>query len=498
MGPKGIMRWCALAVLALLVACAAALLGLGKYFSTHWYPNTYINGVEYSWKPYGEPGRAIENQARDYRLAVIGRNGGRDEILGSEIGLRADVERALGDLFRRQHAAPFWAAWFHKTEETLACSVSFDEAALAAQLRDSVLLTGDASYGITQPESARVVYSEEKKAAVVEESVEGNVLIAEAAKKYLAEAIAALRSEVDFTDEAACPDAYQRPVYRTGDDAVWQAMWEFNQYLHHWVVWDMGEGVSETLSPEEIKDWLLVDQDQSVIFDEKAMEAWVERLCLKYKTVGKTRTFTTHGGEAIQVAGGDYGWRLDYRKMVDSTANILSEPPEGEILAAYLENPTKEGQEAMTVVREPEYANTAFRRDYAGFEADWDPQNYSEVDLTEQRVYVYRKGVLAFSGICVSGLPMDGRETETGCWYIKDRKEEYTLVGADYVTPTRYWVRITWTGIGYHYLDRDDWEDWSPKLYQTKGSHGCLNLQLADAEQLYGLVRVYDAVFIHY
>ncbi|MBS7125374.1 MAG: L,D-transpeptidase [Coprobacillus sp.] len=129
---------------------------------------------------------------------------------------------------------------------------------------------------------------------------------------------------------------------------------------------------------------------------------------------------------------------------------------------------------------------------------DYNTQTYSEVDISEQMVYVFQNGQVVYSAKCVTGLPSDAsRATKTGCWYIKDKKLEYTLTGADYTTPTKYWVRITWTGTGYHYMNRSDWSKWSPDLYKTRGSHGCINLQLEDVKNIYNLVSMRDMVFIH-
>ena len=129
---------------------------------------------------------------------------------------------------------------------------------------------------------------------------------------------------------------------------------------------------------------------------------------------------------------------------------------------------------------------------------DYNTQTYSEVDISEQMVYVFQNGQVVYSAKCVTGLSSDpSRATKTGCWYIKDKKLEYTLTGADYTTPTKYWVRITWTGTGYHYMNRSDWSKWSPDLYKTRGSHGCINLQLEDVKNIYNLVSMKDMVFIH-
>ena len=120
--------------------------------------------------------------------------------------------------------------------------------------------------------------------------------------------------------------------------------------------------------------------------------------------------------------------------------------------------------------------------------------------MTEQKVYVYRDGQLAYSCICVSGLPTEKQDriTRTGIWYIKEKRLEKVLVGENYKTPVKYWIRIMWTGTGYHALNRSDWDKWTPELYKTKGSHGCLNLKEEDAKNLYDLINSGDPVFIHY
>ena len=50
--------------------------------------------------------------------------------------------------------------------------------------------------------------------------------------------------------------------------------------------------------------------------------------------------------------------------------------------------------------------------------------------MTEQRVYVYRDGQLAYSCICVSGLPTEKQDriTRTGVWYIKEKKLEKVYI----------------------------------------------------------------------
>ena len=59
-----------------------------------------------------------------------------------------------------------------------------------------------------------------------------------------------------------------------------------------------------------LKNWLSCNDKGEVVLDKEAMSEWIEEFCLRYKTVGKKRNFTTHNGNVIQISGGDYGWRL--------------------------------------------------------------------------------------------------------------------------------------------------------------------------------------------
>ena len=261
----------------------------------------------------------------------------------------------------------------------------------------------------------------------------------------------------------------------------------------------MGENKIETLTPEDIKDYLYITSNAKVKVNKDKLSKWIEEFCLKYKTVGKTRDFKTHSGKIIKISGGDYGWRIDYKKTVEQAYQEITKTVDTKITEAYQNQKNDTNKKSLSFTLEPIYENTAFKKDYTSFQNDWDTQNYSEIDLTAQKVYVYKNGKLAYSCPCVTGLPSDPtRATRTGVYYIKDKKLEYTLTGDDYVTPTKYWIRIMWTGTGYHFMNRSDWGRWSPSLYKSRGSHGCINLQYSSAQTVYSLVKMRDAVFIHY
>ena len=58
----------------------------------------------------------------------------------------------------------------------------------------------------------------------------------------------------------------------------------------------------------------------------------------------------------------------------------------------------------------------------------------------------------------VTGLPTPERETPTGVYSILEMKRDKVLTGTIdpstgkpiYQTPVAYWMRVTWTGVGFH------------------------------------------------
>ena len=484
---------CIVVVLLMLIA----LLVTKLYYTNRWYPNTSINGIDVSDMKYEEAEAEFQKKIDDYVLHITGRDGAVLDILSSEIDLKADVTDTLKKIYEEEQKG-FFVFNFKKHEYEEPFEVTYDEEKLEQLLRTSVLVKGDSTFKIKKPKSAYVEYSKEAGYGEIVPEDLGNTIIKSELSKVVANTLSCMEDKLNLTEEKYA-DVYKKPKYTSEDEKIKEEQKAYNAYLLNWVSWDMGEGVTETIEPEDIKDWLSITKKGKVKFNKTAMSEWVEKFCLKYKTEGTTREFTTHDKKKIKVEGGDYGWRMDYDNTVNQAYKAIKKNNDPEAVQAYIDDPSDEKKEKLTTKLEPKYTNTGFKKDYENFSNDWDTKNYSEVDLTNQMVYVYQNGKQVYSSICVTGLESDPeRRTRTGCYYIKDKKEEYVLTGADYSTPTKYWVRIMWTGTGYHYLGRSDWGRWSPQIYKTRGSHGCINLQLEDARNIYNSVKMRDAVFIHY
>ena len=484
-------------IIGLLVAIIVLLIFVNVYYSNRWYPNTNISGVDVSNMTFDESKEAIADKVEKYSLKIVGKDGLSVTVNGDDVGLAVEYEKNLEDDFEEHKSSRSFFGFLSNHDHNLEADASYNQEALNSIINNSNLITGTEGNPIVASTNAYITYDEDTKSGKIVEATTGNEINIDKLNELINKSFSNLTSKLDLSENN---DAYKQPIANLDEDKLNEMLQTYNSYLLNWITWDMGKNTTETMAPSDIKNWLSTNDAGEVILDQDAMEEWIEDFCLKYKTVGKERSFTTHNGNVIQISGGDYGWRLDYDAIVEQVKKIITEETDQSLINNYIEDPSKENKKALTTELEPEYSNKGHKKDYENFENDWDTQNYSEIDLTEQRVYVYRNGQLAYSCICVSGLPTpeQDRITRTGVWYIKEKKPEKVLVGEDYETPVKYWIRIMWTGTGYHALDRSDWDKWTPDLYKTRGSHGCLNLQENDAKMLYELININDPVFIHY
>ena len=114
---------------------------------------------------------------------------------------------------------------------------------------------------------------------------------------------------------------------------------------------------------------------------------------------------------------------------------------------------------------------------------------YAEVNLTTQHMYYVKDGHIALETDVVTGNPNKGNATPTGVYSLAYKAKDQTLKGTkkadgtyEYETPVKYWMPFN-GGIGLH--DADWRSKFGGTIYQTNGSHGCINLPPKVAAQVY-------------
>ena len=226
---------------------------------------------------------------------------------------------------------------------------------------------------------------------------------------------------------------------------------------------------SEVLDNDRILSWLKEQEDGNVAIDEQQAKAFVKELAEKYDTAYTTRTFHTTGGRDIQIAQGDYGWRIDQEA---ETKHLL------ELLAA-----------KQSATCEPIYAQTAA----VHAKNDWGT-TYVEVSLTDQYLWLYKDGHCILESYFVSGNPTRGHATPKGIYGLTYKTRDATLSGEGYDSKVKYWMPFN-RNVGLH--DAPWRSSFGGQIYRSNGSHGCINLPPANAAKIYENVDKNTPVIVY-
>ena len=115
--------------------------------------------------------------------------------------------------------------------------------------------------------------------------------------------------------------------------------------------------------------------------------------------------------------------------------------------------------------------------------------------MTNQTVYFIQDGQVVFTSDCVTGNTSLGRGTPTGIFSIMYKAKNVVLRGANYASPVTYWMPF-YNGCGFH--DASWRGSFGGTIYRYSGSHGCVNMPIPKAKELYGLVEAGLPVIIYY
>lgn len=449
-------------------ALVVIYLGISAFFIGHFYIDTEINGQDFSGKSVSDVENYIKEQVQDYELTIIEQNNEKDVIKGSDISLtykeNDDIQKAMD----AQNPLLWPKAFFSVSSTNVTIDVGYDQDALNTKIQEVKAVTQEQ----TDPVSAYPKFDGDS--FVVEPEVYGTAVNMDVFTQKVAEYITQFKTELNMMDE----ECYVMPKYTSDSPEVQKACDAMNQYCKASITYTM-EDENVVVDKEFISTWLKYDDNMQISLDEDAVRKWMREFGKKYDTVGTTRSITTPNGKTVDVSGGTYGWSVDEDSETKTLINSIKNGEVTEKTPAYV-------QEAAS-----------------HSEQDWGT-TYAEVDLTDQHMWYIVDGSVAFEADVVTGLPTPERETPSGVYSILELKRDKTLVGETdpatgkpiYETPVSYWMRVTWTGVGFHDAT------WQPyfggSLYQTNGSHGCINMSYDDAATLYSMLSIGTPVVMHY
>ena len=496
--------------ITLLAAVIAVIVIPRVYYSNRWYANIYIGDENVSGMTLNASKSKLYKVYDKYKLEVKGRDDGSLVIEKNDIKYNIDIEATVKEQFDRQHSGFSLFKLNDRKNVEINPTVSYDKDALKKLVKKSSLVKGGDGYNIVKPKSASVSYSDDKKGYEIVKEVQGNKIVVKNLLAELEKALDVGTESMDISDSSKYDDIYKKPAITSDSQDIKDEQDAMNAAVLRWIRFKMSDETTEEASPDDINKWLTY-KNGKVKYDTQAVRDWMEVLCLKYKTLGGERTFKSYSGalatadasskqktSVVKISGGDYGWCLDYENMVSKFQRALKKKIKSSKREAYISDPSDDNKKKLVISRNPVYSGTAYVQNFDDKMKDYDENNYTEVSIADQMVYVIRNGKVAFSCRCITGLPSDPeRATKTGVYFVKEHKKDNILTGENYKTPVRDWVRISWTGTGFHEAHWQNWASWSKDMYKVKGSHGCINLSPQDADTIFDMVKYKEAVFVH-
>ncbi len=423
--------------IAFLCCLAAMYLGISLYSVNHFNFGTKINGVDVGGRSVEETEEILSSKMQSYKLELYERGDVKEEIKGTDIGMKYDADK-IKKLKDSQNPLVWISTIFKKDNSEMSQIFLYDEDLLNASLNNLSCVNNKK---VTNPQNASFQYKDGSYEIV--EEVLGNKINKDALHDNVADAIINGKSSINL----GTTNSYENPKYTSKSEEVANTKDTLNKYTALKITYD-SHGKQEVLDGSIIHNWLGVNDNMEVTFDEGKVRSYVDKISSIYNTYGNTRDFVTSYKKTVQVSGGNYGYIVNKSKEIKDLIETV-----------------KVGQDTT---KEPAYVQTAISKDSNDI-----GNSYVEINLTKQHVWFYKNGTLVVDGDVVTGNVSNNTGTPVGTYVLNYKERNATLKGEDYSSPVDYWMPFN-NNIGLHDAS---WRNgvFGGNIYMSEGSHGCVN-----------------------
>jgi hypothetical protein len=438
-------------LIILICALLAIYSSISLHFINHFYFGTTINCIDVSNKTVEEAEEEILSKADIYSVELEGRYNVKEQIIGKDIDLRYDLDDKIQELKGKQN--PFgWILSFLRIEDyKIPERVSYNEKLLKKFFDDLSCFT---SSNIIEPRNPNLQYTD--NGYVIIKEIYGSKVNKDILYEHLVKSI--INGEPTINLEAI--NCYENPKYTSSSKEVLDAKNILDKYTASKIIYSFGDE-TEVIDSSIINDWLKVNEDFTVTFDEKKVYGYIRKLANTYNTAGKEKEFFTSLGTTTKISGGDYGWIIDVPKEVQALIEDI--------------------EQGQTITKEPIYKQTALSHDINDI-----GDTYVEINMTNQHLWFYKNGFLVIEGDIVTGNVSKGCSTPAGIYTLKYKIKNATLKGEGYTTPVSFWMPFN-GGIGIH--DASWRSVFGGNIYKVNGSHGCVNAPYYLAKVLFNSIE---------
>ncbi|MBQ7098585.1 MAG: L,D-transpeptidase family protein [Oscillospiraceae bacterium] len=403
-----------------------------------------LGGVDLTGMTLEQAAQALNEAAAAYKLA-LSVNGNRLTVSAEELELALDQEALAKYLEAVQNGTELPDKLF-----------TYSGSKLRSLISDKLN---------TAPKNATVSYNSSKKQFAAAAGANGTEVDAAAAESAAAAAIGMLEPSVQVKADVK----KIAPEYTVDSDKVKSAVNTANGYLKVNLSYTYSPegGASSTvaLSAADLASFVSISESMGVSISKSKIESYVSRMSDKHSGSDYKASFQTTGGSTIGLTVTYYGQRINKSAMADDLYKCVTEGISGTRTAPYSAKSSKP---------------------YGG--------NYVEVNLSSQKLWVYKNGEQVVSTSLVSGSVAEGHRTPTGVYSIYSKQTDRYLTGADYRSFVHYWMPFL-GGYGLH--DASWRSSFGGDIYLYDGSHGCVNLPSSAAKKVYNNISVGTKVILY-
>lgn len=472
----------------------SAILGMGTYYGYRYYcesindgflKGTLVDGEDISGLSVDEAQKLIHDKYADSEI-IITENENEDlkgnlAFYGYEVDqdkLRQDLQAALDE--EKGDRMSVLRSVFDRFEYEIEARPQENKEVFEKLVRaDSLEVARYPS------EDAALYYDADTGSLVIKDEIQGNEITDQDLQAFVRDCISqAIEGEEGLHRSFEFPwELCEKPQVYRDDAALIEARDAVNEYSGAGITYTFGEETEEYDLLALYEKFMEIEDGEAQLSDDK-IASFVEDLASRYDTRYIERTFnSTLAGEiTIKASRNDYGYTIlqedeaeQIREDIESRSHVTREP-------VYLETNSWGN---------PYYLHRNGVDDLAG--------TYIEVDLTAQHVWFYKDGELHTECSCVSGDVTEDHGTQTGCFPLAYKESPSVLTGGqgedEYESKVQYWMPF-YEGQGLH--DATWRYSFGGNIYRGNGSHGCVNLPLWAAGEIYEAVDTGTAIIIFY
>jgi hypothetical protein len=256
-------------------------------------------------------------------------------------------------------------------------------------------------------------------------------------------------SSINFETE----NLYEKPLYNTKSKEVIETNKKLNSFLTNPVQLDLPQNEIK-INKTDIANWVEVDEKLNIKFNTYKVQSFILNRVKDLQNPNSTISSSIEGEV-----------KNENREVLDI-----------ELMANNLIDAIKKSKEKNAIIK-PIYSTIP------SLEGNQKKLNdFIEINIESQKLYLIKNGQLVCRSNVVTGNKRLKQDTPKGEFKICNKKQNRRLIGKDYNVFVFYWMSI---GGNYGIHDAMWRSKFGSKIYETAGSHGCINLPKFQATKVF-------------